>query len=284
MATKKTTKSGTVHRTGFCNSGWHEGPAPLSKGGQPIPRCKGLFETQSGGIKQVFTCGCECHAAITEMYETAGIPRVWNETIWTSEEMRQRRELGLAYDPAIVQACIDASRKKSVLELTEEHREPAPKLPEILEKDEVKTLDGILPPNPFIEDPSRRDAGYRPRGQLNFDVKIACDGWHLGAHPHIDVLNCTQISLLIDPNMPPSTGAITNILRRWATYGFAEIGEGPLRFVAYTKAGIEFGYDELARNHKAGVSNTTTAARAAKAKAQADQLRTAIRPKARRKS
>ncbi|MEU4066700.1 hypothetical protein AB0F25_30680 [Streptomyces wedmorensis] len=234
-----------------------------------------MFTTKAGSVTKVILCGCDCHTEITSMYEVAGIPREWPEGIWTPEEMKLRRENGDALDPEILRECIEASRSKAVIELVEEDKAPVPVLADRTE--EVKTLDGILPPNPFVEDPNKREAGYRPRGQLNFDVKIACDGYFLGAYPDIEVLNCTKIAQLIDPQSPPSTGAITNVLRRWSKYGFAVIEEAPLRFVTYTQAGLRLGYDELERNYKAGESNRSSTISRQKARAQADLLRTGIR-------
>lgn len=281
MAKTKTSTSSKGYVTGFCAGEWHEGPAPLvGNQGQPLPRCKGLFETMSGGSKKTIICGCACHATITSMYETAGLPREWPEAIWTEDEIKRRREQGDAYDPSVLVECVEASRRRAVLELAEEDKAPVPVLAD-RPKDEIKTVEGILPPNPFVEDPTKRDAGYRPKGQLNFDVKIACDGFFLGAHPDIGVLNCTRIAALVDPKMPPSTGAITNILRRWQRYGFAVIEEGPLRFVTYTKAGIQLGYDELERSYKAEASNVAGVEARQKAKKNAEILRTAIRPRRR---
>lgn len=248
MATPKKQKQ-APYITGWCHSGWCEGVQAIpGREGKPTPRCKGLLETEAAGRKKELICGCGCHAQITEMYETAGLPREWPTTQWSDEDMKLRRELGEVFDYDLLRECIDDARRRTVLELDEEATEPVPTLSQ---REVVTTLDGVLPPHPHVEDPKRRDAGYRPRNQLLFDVKIAVDTWVLGAHPQFEVLNTSSIALLVNPQMPPSTGAITNILRRWERVGFANIGEGPLRFLSYTRAGIEHGFDMLESSYKA---------------------------------
>lgn len=235
--------------TGWCSSGWCEGVQTIAgRDGKPTPRCKGLFESEVAGRKKELICDCDCHRRITEMYETAGLPREWPPSQWSEEDMKLRREAGEVFDYKVLAECIDVSRRRTILELDAEATEPVPTL---AEREEVTSLDGVLPPHPHIEDPRRRDAGYRPKNQLLFDVKIAVDTWVLGAHPHIKMLNTMAIARLVNPKMPPSTGAITNILRRWERVGFANIGEGPLRFLSYTKAGVERGFDALEESYKA---------------------------------
>lgn len=245
------------HITGWCHNGWCEGVADIpGRKGLPTPRCKGLYESRTGGKKVEMICAHDCHKAITEMYETAGLPREWPLSQWSEEDMRLRRESGELYDPKILQECIDTARRHKAVELTEDSAEPVPTL---AEREVITTLEGILPPNPHVEDPSRRDAGYRPKNQLLFDVKIAVDGWVLGAHPHIPVLNTSAIASLVSEKMPPSTGAITNILRRWQRVGFANVGEGPWRFLSYTTAGVEHGFDALEANYKSLVTSKAQA-------------------------
>lgn len=250
---KAPVKRKSTYVTGWCQNGWCEGVADVpGRKGLPTPRCKGLYESQAAGKKVETICAHDCHKSITEMYETAGIPREWPMSQWSEEDMRLRRESGDLYDPRVLEACLEDSRRRSVVVLDEQALTPVPTL---AEREVVTTLEDILPPNPYVGDPSRRDAGYRPKGQLLFDVKIAVDGWVLGAHPHIPVLNTSSIASLVNEKMPPSTGAITNILQRWRQVGFANIEERPWRFLSYTEIGVKMGFDELAASYKAGIAS-----------------------------
>jgi hypothetical protein len=271
LATPKKAKK-EPYLTGWCHSGWCEGIQEIpGRKGIPTPRCKGLYESQAAGRRVEMICGCSCHKRITEMYEIAGLPREWPTSQWSEEDMKLRRERGEVFDYDILNQCIEDSRRHKAVDLEEDAVEPVPTLQE---REEVKSLDGVLPPHPHVEDPKRRDAGYRPKGQLLFDTKIAVDTWVLGAYPHIKVLNCSAIATLINEKMPPSTGAITNILRRWERVGFAHIGEGPLQFLRYTKAGVEHGFDALEENYKALVSSKETQLDAARKTALRQGTRT----------
>ncbi|MFD5451633.1 MULTISPECIES: hypothetical protein [Streptomyces] len=243
--------------TGWCQNGWCEGVAVIpGREGKPTPRCKGLYETNSGGTRRETICDHDCHKAITEMYDTAGLPREWPTSQWTAGDEKLRRESGEIYDPKILEECIDASRRRSILVLDEDAMTPAPTL---AERAEPQPVGGVLPPHPHVEDPRKREAGYRPRNQLLYDVKIAVDMWVIGGFPEIEVLNTSAIASLVNEKMPPSTGAITNILRRWERVGFANIGEKPLRFLSYTKVGVEQGFDALEASYKATAASQAAA-------------------------
>lgn len=245
--------------SGNCNLGWCEGKKVIpGREGKITPRCKGLTISEVAGKPYEIMCTCQCHAAITEMYEMAGIPREWPDSIWTADDQKKRIEEGLVFDPTVLYECIAESRLRPTFDLDEDATDSVPTL---AERDTVDTLEGVLPPNPSVEeDPDKRDGSYRQKGRLVLDVKIVCDQWVLGAHPDIEQLKPGEIARLIDPQRPPSTGAITNVLRKWSEMGFARIGEKPWRFEAYTKAGIEHGFDALHERLKAQNSNRARAA------------------------
>lgn len=85
----------------------------------------------------------------------------------------------------------------------------------------------------------------RKSGQLEREVKEVCDRYTLGLLPDVDQLTTSEIASAINGDNPPSTGAITNVLKRWAEVGFAVHETGPHRFGGYTPEGIELGIAEL---------------------------------------
>jgi hypothetical protein len=60
---------------------------------------------------------------------------------------------------------------------------------------------------------------------------------------------------------PPSTGAVTAVLERWQTYGFALLGKKPTRFVMYTEEGVSLGLEALKDRYKRRSKMQQTAAK-----------------------
>lgn len=91
------------------------------------------------------------------------------------------------------------------------------------------------------------EAGKRLRtsGQLEREVKEVCDLYTIGLMPEVFQLTASKIAKAIDSDNPPSTGAITNVLKRWDEVGFAVHATKPHRFDGYTPKGIELGVERL---------------------------------------
>lgn len=96
----------------------------------------------------------------------------------------------------------------------------------------------------------------RERGALEADVKSITDDFVTGAFKTEDdnPLTPHRIAKAIAErdglDKPPSTGAVAAVLDRWDNYGFADIGEGPVRFVDYTEAGRTEGLTALKAKHR----------------------------------
>lgn len=240
--------------TGFCSNGFCEGrkinaQIPEDK---PTPRCKGRFVHQHG-VHKVTYCPCDCHDEVTEMYTMAGRERVWPASIHQTP-----RDLDLA-DRERSKYVFASIQTKPVITLPDNADAKA----ETITMEEAMSMSGggvddntprlklIIPPNPKVPQQDRFASG-RPPGQLELEVKLVCDGLILGTAATTDMeLRPVTISRLIDADSPPSTGAVTNILRAWGTIGFAKIEEGPVRFCGYTVAGIELGIEPLRERYKA---------------------------------
>lgn len=102
--------------------------------------------------------------------------------------------------------------------------------------------------------------GRRSRGQLHDDVKritdvFVTDAASLGLKdgealtPHRIVKALIQTDSL---DTPPSTGAVSNVLKNWREIGFAEIAEGPTAFVDYTEGGRDQGMNAMREAAKKG--------------------------------
>lgn len=246
--------------SGFCGNGNHEAPGGEFKHGErPKVACKGKFEASFGG--KVTICTCHCHAKITELFETMGVERAWPTSNWRSPQ-----------DEA---AFSDAQPKFDLSWLTEWRAphtpEPLPENAEDLAPD-VKAVDGgesgrsineILPPNPAKPNGWEPGEYPRPAGALEWQVKLACDQWVLGAYPNVERLTPLNIVRIINDTRAPSTGAITNILVGWNEIGFAKVQlEAPRYFIGYTEAGLTLGVEKLRERHMATKGAASRAASA----------------------
>lgn len=90
--------------------------------------------------------------------------------------------------------------------------------------------------------------GRRSRGLLETDVKQVTDAYVTDPASVVkDGLPLTphRIAKTVLENTgsdkPPSTGAVSNVLKSWKEIGFAEISEGPTSFVDYTAEGRAVG-------------------------------------------
>lgn len=104
---------------------------------------------------------------------------------------------------------------------------------------------GVVPATmarPFVPTPSGRAA----RGQLEYQVKEACDWWAVltSTQPCTPSWISEQIHLKEDIKHP-SHGAINSVLERWVALGFAVVDKKPTRFMRYTEEGILLGLEAL---------------------------------------
>lgn len=232
--------SSTIYKTGHCHGGLHEGTKPRSASGTPMKTCQGFVANATlekdakgklTGRRIDMKCGCDCHAMLDKMFEMAGMERVMQE----NPEWHEPPEL------AKMRACLEDIRRDSADRALQSARKDVvvvqSQMPDILPPDVVGT---------FSETPTGRKA----RGQLEDEVKKITDMWT--AMNAGDLRPCTTVWIaeMINADRPPSTGAITAVLERWAAYGFATMAKKPTRFTGYTPEGIRDGLHLMKSNYK----------------------------------
>lgn len=209
-------KRRAVYRTGFCSSGLCEGTRPKSPSGKPMKVCD-----------FVDVCSCECHKKISKMYELAGVDRI----------VQQNPE----YQPYL---------GPDLSWLQDERVPPAPVVPaqpftlsapnSVGESHTAGTM--------AVPDADRPSRDNRLRGWLEYEVKSITDRKMSG---EIDeTLTPKLLAILIDPEDPPSVGAVGAVLDRWVEIGFAQVNKHPVRFVSYTVKGMTLGLDRMKADAK----------------------------------
>lgn len=199
--------------SGWCGTGNCEGTKKRSPSGKEFPSCRGEY----GGTK----CECNCHKTfqmIRDEMAAAGLPAPPPPT----------------RTPAPV-ALADATALSSVSDII------GPTVPE-------SEYPGVIPPGaPKRFDPT--NTGRKARGELEWEVYRVTVEWALGS-VDADMLTPRVIAEVIDEASPPSTGAITEVFKRWELWGFASIGKNPWQFTGYTPEGLVKGLDFLKARYK----------------------------------
>jgi hypothetical protein len=212
MADTKVMKR-SKYKTGFCSNRQCEGTRPRSPSGKPLKTCEFFLE-----------CPCECHQVLDEMAELTGRGR----------ELRVNPEYVAPVSPYWM---------------------PTPEFLAALRRSNLSGGTGVPGTSEPAADGDSRPAmpvftptptGIRARGQLEHEVKKVCDAWG-GENASITI---SFLASEIDPDEPPSVGAIREVLLRWVKYGFATMGTEPLRFTGYTAEGAEKGLDVMKYNYE----------------------------------
>lgn len=244
------TGSGKVDKTGACYDGYHE--MSFSEDGMtPKMICRGIIPISSGP-KREFVCKCECHANITALFEMTGVERVWPDSMYSPQRRAMQEERRRAWG---LDEILRGGEAHKVIRLPDNPDAPAEivTIDQIIEAGAPADISSQLPPHPPqpVAKPDTQRKG-RPPGMLEFEAKLVCDQFALGLVPADPSggIGAMKISRLIDPVNPPSTGAVTNILRVWRDIGFANIGEGPWRFESYTRAGVQLGSEALRKKYE----------------------------------
>lgn len=236
--------AGRITKTGACYDGFHE-TSFSDDGMTPKMICRGIVPI-SVGVNRQFVCGCKCHVEITEFYALAGRERVWPESQFSPQRRAIQEDNWRSWG---LDQILRGGKAKQIVVLPENHDAPAEivTVTEMIDSGQSIDISAQLPPHPAKIAPTTdsKRVGRAP-GQLEFEVKIACDQFVLGLAGDTELgLGALAISRLVDPVRPPSTGAVTNILMAWRSIGFATIQEGPWRFMGYTRAGVQLGIAPL---------------------------------------
>lgn len=217
--------------SGFCGIGCHEGTQPVNHNGAPLKVCVAI----GSGPNAKDRCSCKCHKEIDKMYESAGLPRVPQQSpLW---KPTPSPDLSWLYEePEGVQPASVFSGSQG----TPTNAEPA--------------RDHGIPVEPARHDPDERTpSGYRRKGQLEDSVNEVCTGYLKGKYKADENGDMTtkHIAYLIDPEEPPSPGAIQSVLQRWEKLGYAEMRRKPVGFQMLTVEGMQKGLHAMKEADKA---------------------------------
>jgi hypothetical protein len=201
-------------KTGFCSIHHCEGTKPKSQTGKPMPTCT-FWQT----------CGCACHLTYDKMFSMSGMERqaVDNSGFVPDRGGFAPIEIIVRETPSVL-SNVPATSDGPVYE------SPAPGVvPAVLARSFAPTA-----------------SGRAARGELEYDVKRAVDTFIIEEEDGY----CTPVWIAAEIGKykgidPPSTGAVTAVLERWANYGFAELAKKPTRFVKYTDEGVSLGLEAL---------------------------------------
>jgi hypothetical protein len=172
-------------------------------------------------------CTCQCHVQLNQMFEMTGLERIpvdnpeyhpVKSPFWmpTPEDLILARAQRTAAEPVVI-----------------ENKVP-----------------GVVPPTAVVQrETDDTPSGRRRQGALEDEVKRICDYQVLGLYVGID-LTPRFIAEQIDPEEPPSVGAISAVFERWVAIGFAKVEKKPTRFVGYTPDGIDKGLHVLREQAK----------------------------------
>lgn len=207
----------SAYKTGFCGMGQHEGTAPVAYNGKPMKVCV-AYEI----------CTCSCHEKFNSMYKMAN----------TERRVHQNPN----YEPVMHPSYAEYFSESE--ELLGTPMGAGSTTTRVMEKPS-ETAPGLLESaRSFTVTPS----GYRQRGQLEVEVQQVCNRAMMGEFDE----HCTPqfIAQQIDPDNPPSTGAIGAVFNRWERIGYAKIHRKPLYFQHLTVEGMRDGLEALKRKAK----------------------------------
>lgn len=213
MAVKELT---STYVTGFCGIGSHENAPLISPSGKPLRACPvgGRLEATDGRGERVLgeiICVCACHDMSRQMEELSGT----KFPIFSSRRASPAlSRLGLLSPGANGTDGATAAGSVNV------------------ERPTVVVPSGAR----FAVTPTGRAA----RGQLEELVRhYVCQQVKAAGEDMIAMLGLTTqfLSLLIDKDSPPSTGAIHAVLKRWEGANYIDLAESPVRFVRFTERG-----------------------------------------------
>lgn len=152
-------------------------------------------------------CACECHVRLKKMRALANI------------EEPVRAPASLVPDPAKLAALGIVSRPADVSDGT--------------------TLEIGAAAKAFKPTPS----GRRSKGELEYHVWDACTAW-IADPCDVEYLTPAVVAQLVNPNEPPSAGAVDAVFRRWQSLTIALIARKPTRFVGFMPGVVDIGLDQ----------------------------------------
>lgn len=204
----------TMYVTGLCMTGACEGSMKKSESGAIFPQCKGTYMFYMGGTYKEIVCQHDCHAAfaairalMVDMPVPDGVPAI-------------------SLPSTSVPAPTDAPSSESLIPFA------VPMSPALTG---IPSIANRIPVRMFTPTPSGRAA----RGQLEEQVRLQLAKAY-GIGPDLLALTGLQPKLLaasINPEKPPSQGAVYAVFKRWEGQGWVELAEKPFRLVKVTEAG-----------------------------------------------
>lgn len=201
-------------KTGYCSAGNHDG-------------CKARTVTPWFG--KIWLCPCTCHEPTTK------------------EEKMIASAIEMGINPADLG--LEVPSNAPVVVRTQSPLLP-PLPPVIGNKENRKTeVLPVIPPDDEVNFNST--AGRAAKGELEYRVKRVCDEFVSGALvTEKGVLTPVIIADRINPDNPPSSGAIGAVFDRWQAMGFAETARKPVRFIRYTDDALRYGLQQMKKRSK----------------------------------
>lgn len=204
------------YKTGFCGVGLCEGTKPRSPSGKAMKVCVA-----------VDICTCDCHTKISKMYALAKMERI----------LQQNPDYEFVYGPDLGW-------------IKDERVPPVPFVPaQPFTLSSVEDAgEGHTAGTMADTDEDRPDRYNRRRGWLENEVKVITDRYMSGEIG--ESLTPKLLAVLVDPEDPPSVGAVGAVLDRWVEIGFAKVNKHPVRFVSYTVQGMSLGLERMKSDAK----------------------------------
>ncbi|AKJ72494.1 hypothetical protein GMA7_57 [Gordonia phage GMA7] len=204
------------YKTGFCGTGCCEGTAPVSFTGKPMKVCT-AFEI----------CTCTCHAKFNRMYEMAGAERQVHQNPNYVPVIHPSFAEYFSVSPELDGESLGVTTTTRTID------QPSEIVPSV--KVSVREF-------------TQTSSGYRQRGQLELEVQQVCIKSMNGEFS--ERLTPQFIAEQINPESPPSTGAIGAVFNRWEAIGYAKIHRKPLYFAHLTVEGMRDGLEACKRRNK----------------------------------
>lgn len=217
--------------SGFCSIGCHEGTQPVNVNGTALKVCVAI----GSGPGDKNRCGCRCHKEVDSMFEMAGLPRMPRQSpLWKPEPGPDLSWLYESTQSPLAASVVGGNGNTATIEQpVRDH--------------------GIPVETPRHEPTERTPAGFRRKGQLEESVNEVCTGYLKGNYEADENGDMTtkHIAYLIDPENPPSPGAVQSVLQRWAKLGYAEMRSKPVGFQMLTVEGMTKGLHKMQEEAKA---------------------------------
>lgn len=219
----------TPYITGHCQTGACEGATKKSPSGLIFPQCKGTYVFRLGATTKEIVCEHDCHQAF------AMIRALMNEMPTPD-----------GISPISLPPTVQETPTPSRVPIPTETAGSVALSPFAGHTSPVTPAAGQEPPShlrPKLLDFSRRfpetPSGRAARGQLEENVRLQLVKAHKAGPELLATIGLQPkaVAASINPEKPPSQGAVYAVFKRWETQGWVELADKPFRLVKVTESG-----------------------------------------------